>query len=296
MNINESGSLIRKYIKDLEISLIEIPGTSPTVYNVKNVNKVRNALVHLKDIPFIKPEIEGLLNSWILTSTTDEVNISGLQYANIADKFNKLKAGLEYVLRIANSSDYSKDKEVLYIKLPELKTFDDLSKASNDLKKGIEQPIYDDTIGGEVNILSAESGSVWLIVSVGTIAAVNLVAAICWAAAVIRKKNAEAKIFEQHAKTLEIKNAALDDIVDAQKKQLNNILTAEADAISTKHYNYNAPETTERLKLAINTVADLIDRGAQILPASNDPDSLKAFPNYNQLELITSSIKQLTNN
>lgn len=154
-------------------------------------------------------------------------------------------------------------------------------------------PINDSNTGGHVNILTAESGSIWLIVSLGAFTAVNLIAGICWAAAVIRKKNAEAKMFEAHAKTLELKNDALESLVDAQKQQLANMLTAESEAILSKFYDHKDPETLNRLKLSVSTVADLIDRGAKILPQSENDKIKSAFPDYNNLSLISSSIKQL---
>ena len=112
----------------------------------------------------------------------------------------------------------------------------------------------------------------------------------------IKKKRAEAKIFEQHTRTLELKNDAISLFLDAQKTQLNNILDAEANAIADKNYNHNDPETIERLKLSINTVSDLMDKGVKILPVNEDQEIQKQFPDYSKLNLIESSIKQITNN
>ena len=68
---------------------------------------------------------------------------------------------------------------------------------------------------------------------------------------------------------------------------------AEAEAIALKHYDIKDPETIARLKLSLETTADLIDRGAKILPNSKDEDIKKSFPDYNKLALIESSIKQI---
>ncbi|MBS4063365.1 MAG: hypothetical protein KGZ74_02345 [Chitinophagaceae bacterium] len=96
-------------------------------------------------------------------------------------------------------------EDLLLINIPELKSFDELSKFSVDLKKGIELPVIEKEIQGQVEIVSAGNGSIVLYVTLGTILAVKLIAGVCWAAAVIRKKNVEANIFEQHAKTLKLK-------------------------------------------------------------------------------------------
>jgi hypothetical protein len=173
-----------------------------------------------------------------------------------------------------------------------VKTFEELIKVANDLKKGIELPIADSKIG-EVNILTAESGSIWLLIYVG--AAMNLVAGICWSAAVIRKKFAEAKLFEEHARTLDLKNEALESLVQAQKQQLQNVIQGEAEAIANKNYQEHNNENIERLKLSLTTISELIEKGAIILPAEKNESITKLFPDYNNLSLIESTIKKLKN-
>lgn len=54
---------------------------------------------------------------------------------------------------------------------------------------------------------------------------------------------------------------------------MDNILSFETDSIIAKHYDANEPEIKERLKLSINTMSDLIDRGAKILPSTNDTET-----------------------
>ena len=168
-----------------------------------------------------------------------------------------------------------------------------MGKLSNELKKAIEIPVNEQDKGGKINIQYAEPGSIWLIISVGTSAAVNLIAGLSWASAVYRKKRAEAKMFEEYAKTLELKNQALEDLVEAQKTQLKHILNSEAEEIAKGHFKSSSQETIERLKLSIGSISNLIDRGSQILPSSDDKDVIKLFPDYLNLDLIESKIKKL---
>lgn len=156
--------------------------------------------------------------------------------------------------------------------------------------------MLDSEIESDFEIKTAEPGSIWLMVGVGTTIAINLVGGIAWAAAVIKRKNAEAKIFEQHTRTLELMNDQIDLYVNAQKTQLDNILQSEAEAIASKHYSAKDPETIERLKLSISTVADLIDKGAKILPTSESDDVKQLFPEYGNLSMIESAIKKISEN
>ncbi|GAB2848127.1 hypothetical protein [Hymenobacter ruber] len=269
--------------------------TGAYLYQVRNLHQLRKSLLNISSIPYISKEIEALKNSWLFKSNEDTLQAESSDNSKVSTLIDKIKIKLDVLSSIVDENNFNNREEIIYIKLPEVTSFEDLAKVATDLKKGIEMPLLESR-EGNVDILTAESGSIWLVVSLGTASAVNIIAGICWAAAVIRKKQAEAKIFEQHAKTLELKNEALDVLVEAQRTQIGNILTNEAEAIANKHFDHKEPETIERLKLSITTIADLIDRGAKVIPSSSEPETTKLFPDYNSLSLIESSIKQLMQN
>jgi hypothetical protein len=293
MDDRELLDLLENNIKGLDYTRNYIANSSPSKYKWSDLFVLRRTLNAFSQIEFINTEIIQLKESALFSTTADEMTISSEDDTKIFTVLNSLRTGLQYILRSLKSKEKYSTVDAIMIKLPETKTFEDLTKISNDLKRGIELPISDAKTG-EVTILTAESGSIWLLVYVG--GAVNLVAAICWSAAVIRRKFAEARLFEQHARTLELKNNALEDLVNAQKHQLQNSLQAEAESIANKNYSEHNNENIERLKLSITTIADLIEKGAMILPAEKNNNELtKIFPDYNNLSLIESTIKQLKN-
>lgn len=293
MNVKEILSKINNSIKYIDFNASYNSGNTEKPYTAKNLTQLKDVVNELSDVDFIKDQIQALKATKLFENYKDEDIFTSSDHLKIQSIVNELKIGLKFLINYYYSTNNYTD-EVIHIKFPEIENFDDLSKTSNELKRAIEIPINESNTSGNVAILTAEKGSIWLIVSLGVASAVNLVAAICWSAAVIRRKNAEAKIFEAHAKTLELKNDALDILVKAQKEQISNILTAESEAILSKYYDHNDPETLARLKLSVTTVADLIDRGAKILPNSEKDDIKKLFPDYNNLNLISSTIKQLT--
>lgn len=294
MNFIEYHERITKALPNLTLKTNYISGNPDFQYDAIELTKLKQSINTIEDVPFIQSEISRLKKSWLFLSSSDSQKINVTQNAEVDNAVKLISIKLNTFKEIAESSKLFNTNETLLIRIPEIQSFDNLAKYANDFKKAIELPILDESIKGEVNILSANEGSIIFYISVGTIAAVKLIAGICWAAGVIKKKNAEAKIFEQHAKTLELKNESLSTFVEAQKTQLKNILEAEANAIANKIYNHNEPETIERLKLSISTVADLIDKGVQILPVSKDEDIQKSFPDYNKMSLIESSIKQIS--
>jgi len=292
MNFIEYHEFISKALPLLKLETKYI-GTNPDLqYDASGLINLRRGISQIEDIPYIESDIAILKRSWLYQSSSDVQKISSTE-TFIAETIKKLHIKLSTFKEIAEKSGIFNNAESIIIRIPEIKSFDNLQKYANDFKKAIEIPITDKSIDGKVSILGADEGSIIFYISVGTIAAVKLIAGICWSAGVIRKKKAEAKIFEEHAKTLELKNDALSTFVEAQKIQLKNILDSEANAIANKAYSHNEPETIERLKLSISTVAELIDKGVQILPISKDAEIQKSFPNYKNLNLIESSIKQI---
>lgn len=293
MSIKETFEKIERNIIKLNYDSSYVTNHSSDLsYVAKNLVSLKDAINELADIEFIQTQITRLKSSALFKNYKDEDAFNSTDNNKISGGVNELKIGLKFLLDYYYSSNQNRDN-VIQIKLPETKTFDDLSKTSNELRNSLQIPLLDSSTDGHIEILTAESGSIWLLVSVGTIAAVNLVGAICWASAVIRKKIAEARIFEAHAKTLDLKNEALQNLVYAQEQQLKNVILAEAEAIATGHYDDQSPEKIARLKLSLETIADLIERGAKILPSSKEEDIKRAFPDYSNLALIESSIKQI---
>ncbi|WP_231424959.1 hypothetical protein [Pedobacter sp. Leaf250] len=291
MNLIEHSDLL------FEIQPILKPKTAYTTdYKEKifsDVNKYRRNIEKLEELKPLVSTIERLKNTSLFKITGDQISVPTSNASEIEAIISDLESKIDLMIQMIRSSKLFGQEDLLFIKLPEFKSFDELAKYSKDLQKAIEIPITDEAINGEVNIIGADQGSVILYVALGTIAAVKLIAGICWSAAVIKKKNAEANMFVEHAKTLELKNEALDAIIDAQKKQLKNIAEAEASALANGLLNHNDPETINRLKLSMDIIANLIDKGAKILPMTKNEDIQKSFPNYNALDLIESSIRQI---
>ena len=268
-------------------------------YLVSDIFNLKKGIELLSDIDFLDSYIEDVkANSGLYETFKDKDNFDSTQDSLLKNNINSLKTGIIFLLNYYDKQTADeKNIEGISVKLPELSSFDDLSKISNELKKAVELPIIDSGIeNAKTEIISADRGSIWLNIVLGTAAAVKLVASIAWAAAYLRKKQAEAKMYEQYTRTLELKNDALSNIIEAQKQQLNNVLEAEAKAIVTEQYKHNDPETLKRLELSIKTTADLIDRGVKILPTGGESESIKElFPDYSNLRLIQSAIKQIRN-
>lgn len=293
MHLREIVKIVTKAFPILNFESKYISGMNTTQYNIEKLTELRRALTMLEEIPIFQPYIDNIKKNTDLFKTYDDSGIyNSSENGIIENSVTFLKTASQAYINLYSSYSESTEDE-LRIRLPDFESFDELSKISNDLKKALSIPISDSNTDGSIKIQSAEPGSVWLVVLAGTVAAVKLIGAICWSAAVIRKKRLENKVLEAHLRTLDLKNEALGDVVNAQKIQMQNVLNAEAEAIANKHYDIKDPETIERLKLSISTTSELIDKGAKFIPESKSEDIKAKFPDFSNLNMIESSIRQL---
>jgi hypothetical protein len=137
-------------------------------------------------------------------------------------------------------------------------------------------------------------GSIWLTITLGSLAAVGLIGRICTAAASIRKEWAAAKMFEEKARTMELNNDILSALSVAVTVDLANKMNAEALAIQAGYYNHNDPEALKRTTLSISIFSELMDKNLRIETASSDGKVTNSFPDFNTLNQIDAALKKLT--
>jgi hypothetical protein len=187
------------------------------------------------------------------------------------------------------------EPECVYVRFPEAENIALITKDLIAIETATMQIVTHKNIGGSFKVVRWESGSLWIHVLVGTASAVTIIAGAAWSAAVVAKKWMEVRIFLQHAEGLTIKNDSLEDLRDAQKKMLDELVSSEAKALADKHFDSSSdPEIVERVRYAIATFSELIRRGGEVAPSLNAPEQVEnLFPNYKNLPSIQSQIPQI---
>lgn len=261
------------------------------------------------DITNLKIAIERVKNQGLYVSLISEIE-TYIIFSTSQDEIiltdakedTRLKKGLEVVrsgchallMILKELYDEKEDDSTIYVQMPKIKDLEDLSKKSKILHNAISQSILDPSIKGTIKVRSYDIGSLWIIITVGSVMAVKLIGGLVWAAAVIRKKKMEFKTFEQHVKCLEIKTESMVDLKDAQKKQLEESLEAEAGNLAAQFYKGGNAEKTERLKYSIKLISDLMDKGVEIHPSLNASKEVgNMYPDYTNIRLIESRIHEL---
>lgn len=294
MKLKELKVLLKDVISDLKYKFEETKQGNNAIAVFSNLNQFRNAFNLLETSDLFKKEIENLRKGPIFTTGQDFININlgeGRQIKNQLEEFVRIVGSVSQSIGQIGGEN---EQDSVSIKLPDIRDFKELSDISADFHKILSQSILNDQINGEVRIDNVENGSIWIDVYLGSAAAVSLIGGLAWASSVIYKKINEGRIIEQHVTSLKIKNDSLKEIQEKQKKALDLMIEAEAKNLYSDNFEGNDNEQIERLKMSIKMLSDLIDRGAEIHPALNQPESVKnLFPKSKELELIESRIKKL---
>jgi hypothetical protein len=287
-NINKNISSISEL---LAWKMESIQGAN--LLKISGLVNVRKAIKKLEQLNLFPTQITALRSSIIFTSNDDLMQVALNEGQNINRRLETIKSLTEEFHGLLVAVLPHEDPSSINIKLPPIDDFDQLSKVSKEIHTALTQVIYNDEIKGQSKITSVDNGSIWINVLVGA-TAVKVVASLVWSAVVIYKKYEEAKMFEEHAKSIKVKREALEELLRAQKEEIDLMLKAEAEFVQSEHFKDNEQENIERIKFSIKTFSELILRGAEIKPALNATEDISSsFPDPQNLLSTESKIKKL---
>jgi hypothetical protein len=286
---------LRNILKRLEWKTENLAQGQTTVTKLTGLNNIRSILNDIKSLNLFHSIVESLINSVIFTTANDQMTVQLQEGRDINSNLTLLKILCENFQNVLQSTVPEEDVNSINIKLPPVNDFDELSKVSREIHLGLTQVILNDEINGQTKIVSVENGSIWLNVFVGA-SAVSVIASLVWSAAVIYKKIQEGQLLAEQVRGLKVKNESLEDILKAQKAETDFMIQAEAEHISSEHFQENKPDNIQRIKNSISTFAELIGKGAEIHPALVAPEKVSnLFPNPTNLLGLESKIKKLAN-
>ena len=277
-----------------EVRLL-VSNPSATTRRIENIDLFKEYVSTVEGLGFFDKEVKALKNSVLYSTSQDSLTVDHKKITQTYGIANYVVQAGESLYRALGSILEIEAENSIGVKLPEPSDFKDLIKSMETIEKVLSQVVHHQDIGGSITINRWDSGSYWVELILGTQAAVTLVAGIAWSSAVVYKKLQEAKIFEEHAKSLKIKNESLEDITKQQKELTSLLIAQESKAIQIKNFkNEDDNEVLERIKHSVKTFAELIQSGAEVHPALSAPESVEnLFPNFKKLETISSRIKQI---
>lgn len=263
-----------------------------TVY-FKNIEHTQEFINQIKNLVSFQTEIEKLEKTLFFTMKKN-TPLPPQDAQNIINIINSIIANAKNIHNLIKDLLPPQNDDTISIKMPPISDFSDLVLTMKTLEKAITQVIVHKDIGGYAKVDTWEPGSLWLSIIVGTPIAVRLIGSVVWSATVVYKKLQETKIFEEHAKLIRAKNETIQDLVEGNKRLINELIELEAKNIQNEHFKSTDPEHLERLKNTISTFSELIFRGTEIHPSLTAPESSKElFPPMDAIDTVISKVKAI---
>lgn len=282
-------------IKEMALGFLQ---SGATQIKISNLVLFKQFLEIVSVLPFLDEEVSTLKRSSLFSTDQNELTVGNQTAHKINRTASYLIAASESLARVLAAMLPVEKSNAIAIKVPEPQTLGVMVGNLSEIEKVVTQIVVNDTIKGKVQINNWEAGSFWIELLVGGQVAIGLIAGVAWSAAIVTKKIREGQLLGQHVRSLKIKNESLEDILEKQKRATALLVEKEATSLLSAHFATDKDkdnEMFERLKLAIKTFAELIQRGAEVHPALCAPEKVQnLFPDFATLEGIQSQIKQLT--
>lgn len=261
-------------------------------YSVSGLNNLREALALMKDVGLFPHQTDALRNSSWFDNYVDQMSLSSEEHAQILRFINYYNNASDGIKHFANLIIPNDQELVLNIYLPNNYSFSDLESVSNDLKKCIELPALD--VGGSANVISAQPGSIWLVVAFTTRAAISIVGKIIEIATRANIEIQKGKIFAQYAEGLKLDNEVKKSIMEAQKVFIDGIVEDKIDEAKENLDTENDITKVARLKLAVTKMSELLRKEIKFLPSPKlDLDIQNSFPKEETIDVVNEELKRL---
>ena len=264
----------------------------PDGYTFANLKSFKQLVASLEPIPQFQQTITALEGSRLYSTAQDGILVNDYEGSEISKLANSLYAGAVALLEMLRVALPEERPESVVIKLPDSDNLKEIAEALVKIEQAISQVVVNPTIEGEVRVETWEQGSFWILIYLKTLAAVDLVGRLARAAALLAQTRAHWKLVSAEVEGLKIKNSALQELVNAQRKLLKDLVDNESRAIEDACFPSHENEQQERLKETIRGLSELIFKGAEIHPSlTAPPESKELFPKYEPLPASTT--KQL---
>lgn len=261
-------------------------------YSVSGLTDLRKAIKEIEKTNLFQEKIKILKNSSWFFEFDDETNIANTENSVINDFISFIRTASQGINEYINLKSKRDEDYTLNIYLPNQYTFSDFESLSNDLKKGIELPSLD--VGGSAKIISAEGGSIWLVVAFTTSAAISIVGKIIKIATKANIEIQKGKIFANYAQGLKLNNELHQTILEAQKKLVDEIIDKEIEEAKKDIDTSDDITKVSRLKLAVKTISELLSRDIKFLPSPKmGIDIMENFPDEENSSLIEQEMIKL---
>lgn len=247
---------------------------STNSYDAKGLNSVREVVDLLDPTPILKNELLNIKNAIWFDKINNIYTISSIDDTNIKQLYSKIVT-IENALQEIEDQHFVETNHVIQVYLPSIYSISDLQDISNTLKKAVEIPSAE--FGGNANIITAFPGSILLEIVIGSSAAMVAIGKIVKIAISIKAENAKANAFQAYAESINLNNELQRGFVQAQNAVIKNLVEEGVVDIGKELEEDKDLQRIGRFRLAINSMAELYQKGVRVLVSPKEDPAIKAL-------------------
>lgn len=291
MHLSEIANTLNKALPALQLKSKVLQNHSGRPYYITGLIRLRETTLSLVHIPGIAPALSDLLDNHIFDLDADELTFTVEEYTELKAAISKIHDAITTITAL-NDETHDDSPETLKIKLPPLQDFDDLQKIVGQLKLALETPIKMSKENQNIQILRAEPGSIWLVVSL-SLGAIALIKAITFLALEVRQRIINQNLMIKQSQAMGLKNDLLNGIKTAFQSDLKTYLDSKITEITNEHFA-EKQESHKALQTSVSLFGDLYEKDLQISYSNEDANQNESsFPSIEQIENLSKIVKQI---
>lgn len=242
-----------------------------------------DAILSLEEFDFLTETITKLKK---LDSIVNSRTATVIVHPNVYSEFDNLVLVIDEkcqaVLDVIDQTIPKQSVESISVKLPPVKNLKDLEKYTKALDRCLN-PLMDHQYikGGKAEIKNVDPGSIWLDILVGVPIAIEYIGAIVSTAIKLQHDYYEGQILKQQLRKHVAEADAAEAAEESLKKTMNLLYEANAKGVAAqlKLNGEVTPEYLSKIVLSIETLTELVYRGAEVHPAIGAKEEVKElFP------------------
>ena len=264
MRLRDIQQVLTDTIGALKITAENIPGSKDV--EIQGTRRALEAIEALKQTEIFTKETTALLSeSAIVNNVRDTIVVPPPIYSNFYNTLVALRERATVFLGVLNEFIGEQDPYSIGVKLPSGLDLKQTADTILDLDKLLQQSLVNPDTAGTVTLRGFDRGSEWLEIGLGSAAALAFFSQMVQFYFRVKKKGIEIEGNREAVRTMQLGNDLVEKAIESLTRNFETYREQELNKLLGNENEQN--EQNERIKLSINLLETLMDKGLQILPS-----------------------------
>ncbi len=281
MRLRDIQQVLTDTIDALQITVNGISGSQDV--EIQDTRQALEAIEALKPTAIFQGEITNLLSvSLIVNNVRDTIVVPPSVGSNFFNTLTSLRGRASAFLEVLNEFIGEQDSHSIGVKLPPGLDLKQAADTIRDLDTLLQQTLLDPATNGTITLKGFDRGSEWLEIGLGSVAALTFFSQMVQFYFRVKEKGVEIEGKREVVRTIRLKNNVREGLNEALKQELETYQDQERNKLLGDNNEQN-----ERIKLSLDLLKTLMDKGLQIQPSFSAPEEIKlSFSPPEQIEQV----------